>query len=142
MLDGAVVKAKLDAWILGLPCQVELPPGFDSDKVERSLPKFDDMRRYARLICRGKNYRAALGYRQTLSVLPRSKQWYGVYTMDMSRGGCGFLHCEPLYPGERMIIVLLGGTRRVIEIIRCQRLNDRCYSIGAQFVQEDPLTAG
>ncbi len=136
MLDCDLDKAQLEQWILSLPCRVQLPAGHDTDRVEQSPPMQGDRRRFPRMICRGKRYRAALEYRQSLSALPRPQEWHGVYTLDISRGGIGFLHSEPLYPGERMRVVLLGGAQHFIAIVRCLRLNELCYSIGARFVDE------
>ena len=68
-----------------------------------------DRRRFPRMICRGK-HPSGPGVSSS-PALPRPQEWHGVYTLDISRGGIGFLHSEPLYPGERMRVVLLGGAR-------------------------------
>ncbi len=128
-------RAKLDGWILSLPCQVEFPTAYTTEKVAPSLTMPEDQRRFARLICRGRHLRAALKYDATFPALPRLAGWHAVYTLDVSRGGCGFLHSEPLFPGERMEIVLLGGAHYGIEIIRCARWDDHCFAVGSCFVE-------
>ncbi len=126
-------RTQVDRWVHSLPCQVKLPDGRMTEKVARALTTPEDHRRYARLICRGPQLRAALKYATTFSALPRSADWHGVYTLDVSRGGCGFLHSEPLFPGERMEIVLFGGMQHDIKIVRCVRWEDHCFAVGARF---------
>jgi hypothetical protein len=128
-----------DRWIKSLDSQVALPAEIANEKIARSLTMPDDRRRFARLLCRGAHHRAALKYAATFPALPRAVGWYGVYTLDISRGGCGFLHSEPLFPGERMEILLLGGARHWIEITRCERWQERCFVVGAQFVEIGPV---
>jgi hypothetical protein len=69
-----------------------------------------------------------------LPGLPRANAWLAAYLTDIGRGGVGLLHGEPLYPKERMRILLRDGSLRQIEIVRCQRVDERCYCIGARFV--------
>ncbi len=86
--------------------------------------------------CRGKNHLVALEHRQTLPSLPRARAWFAVYVVDLARSGLGLLHGEPLYPKERLRVVLPDGSLKQIEIVRCQRLDERCFSIGARFVDQ------
>ena len=69
-----------------------------------------------------------------LPALPRKKGWHGVHLVDLSRGGCSFLHHEPLYPGERMRMILMTGLRPGMEVVWCRRLQGDCFFIGAQFI--------
>ena len=57
-----------------------------------------------------------------------------MYVTDLGRGGVGLLHGEPLYPKERLRVVLLDERLTQIEIVRCERVKEHCYSIGARFV--------
>lgn len=93
-------------------------------------------RRFPRLRCRGKNCLVALEHRQTLPALPREREWFSVYLTDKSRGGIGILHGEPLYPKERMRAVLADGKLAFVEVVRCERVGDRCFSIGVKFVEQ------
>jgi hypothetical protein len=77
-----------------------------------------------------------LEHRQTFPSLPRDHAWFAVYLTDVGRGGVGLLHGEPLYPKERLRVVLLDGSLRRIEVVRCERVVERCFSIGARFVEE------
>jgi hypothetical protein len=72
-----------------------------------------------------------------------------MYVIDLGRNGVGLLHGERpypkerlrvvLYPNERLRVVLLGRSLRQIEIVRCERGEERCYSIGARFVDQCPV---
>jgi hypothetical protein len=137
MLDRGDQGRDLVPWIHSLPCEVVLPlklrDRFEKTGAGPSMP--GDARVSCRVSCRGKIHRAALEYAQTFPVLPRLPAWHGVLTTDLSRHGCGFLHSEPLYPGERMQLVLLTGLRRTIEIAWCRRLDERCFAVGAKFIE-------
>ncbi len=121
-----------------LPCSVELPAAWKADfELQGPAPPLPGCkRRYPRIRCRGKNILIALEYRQTLPSLPRARAWFAAYLLDIGRGGVGLLHSEPLYPNERFRIVLRDGSLRQIEIVRCQRVGEHCYNIGASFLEQ------
>ena len=79
-----------------------------------------DVRRHRRVYCRGEKHRAALGLKQSLPALARLSAWQGIYTGDFSKQGCGFLHSAILYPGERLPLILLTGSQRMIEVAWCR----------------------
>lgn len=118
-----------------LPCAIEFPEGWGEDGAGFALPSptYADQRQYPRFVCRGMQGRAALEYRQTLPAIDRTHQVCRVYLMDLSRSGIRFLHSEPLYPRERMRIILSDGKRRGIEVQWCRRIQQGCYSIGTRF---------
>ena len=90
----------------------------------------NDRRRFRRVYFRGT---ASLEYRQSFPACPRSRARYRVCTKDLSRGGLAFLHSEQLFPRERMSIVLPDGKAHDIEVVRCRRIEPRCFEIGAVF---------
>ena len=113
--------------------ELELPAAW-SDFFDRrgSTPaSLEENRRFPRSYLLGV---AALAYRQSLPTLPRAETWHAVYTKDVSRGGIGFLHSEPLYPMEQMNLALPDGKSLIIEVVRCRRVQRRCFEIGAVFV--------
>ena len=118
MLDRDDHGRDVARWILTLPCYVKPPLKLqrDFENIGRAPPFPTDERAWCRVFCRGMRCRAALEYRQSLPALPRESRWHGVLTTDFSRDGCGFLHSEILYPGERLRLILLTGIRRVIEV--------------------------
>ena len=124
--------------IHSLPCHVKLPAQWQEtfEKMGPAPTSAQDTRRFSRFYCRGSQGRAALEYRQSLPALPRKYGWYGVYTMDISRGSLGFLHSEPLYPGERMRVMMSNGRHQVVEVVRCCRIGDQCFQIGSRFVSD------
>jgi hypothetical protein len=137
MLDCPADELPTLAEIERLPCSVELPAAWKDDfELQGSAPPFPGCRRrYPRIRCRSKNNLIALEHRQTLPGLPRARAWFAVYLLDIGRGGVGLLHSEPLYPNERFRIVLRDGSLRQIEIVHCHRVGERCYHIGASFLE-------
>lgn len=61
-----------------------------------------------------------------------------IYLQDLSRGGIGFLHFEQLYRGERTQVLFVNGRSMLIEIARCRRIRENCFSVGASFVGDAP----
>ena len=136
MLDRDAEALPTVDGISKLPCSVILPAAWENSfELHGMAPVAPDCkRRFPRLRCRGKNNRVALELRQTFPALPRTQTWMSMYLTDIGRGGVGLLHGEPLYPRERLRILLRDGSVRQVEITRCQRVGERCFSVGARFV--------
>ncbi len=138
MLDCHADTVPTVTQIKQLPCSVGLPAAwednFELQGLAPSLPGCK--RRFSRVRCRGKTSLVAMEHRQTFPSLPRAHEWHAVYITDIARGGIGLLHGEPLYPKERLRVVLLDGSLRLIEIVRCERVDKHCFNIGARFVEE------
>ena len=120
--------------ILSLPCDVQLPNAWvegadDGDTFVAVHREFRLFRR--RQFCSS----AALEYRPSFPSMSRPLTWHRVYTVNMARSGISFLHSEQLFPRERAGIVLLDGSDYDIEIVRCRRIQDRCFEIGARFIE-------
>jgi hypothetical protein len=58
-----------------------------------------------------------------------------VLTRDLSRGGLNLLHCEQLFPGQKIDLTLTEGAPRRVEVMWCRRLAARCYSAGCRFIK-------
>ena len=56
----------------------------------------------------------------------------GVLTSDVSRGGVCILHTRPLYPEQRVDLVL-NGAERALRVCWCTKIGDRCYAAGCKF---------
>ena len=113
----------------------QLPSSW-SDYFERRglMPaSIEEKRRFPRSYLRGV---AALQHRQSFPALPRAEAWHAVYTKDVCRGGIGFLHRQPLYPKEQMNLAFPDGKSRIVEVVRCRRIQPRCFEIGAIFATE------
>jgi len=135
--------AELARLIFTLPCHVKIPEKLRANFERRGMVPSDEVesQQFPRMYCHGDERRAALELRQTFPALPRKSQWFGVQLADISRGGCRFLHVDPLYPGEQSRLVISSGTRTVIEILWCRRLGEQCFEVGAKFAQPlDPST--
>jgi len=78
---------------------------------------------------------AALQHTSTLKALPRADEWHKVVIRDVGRGGVGFLHSQQLYPSERLRLVFPDLKTHYIEVVRCRKLGDQCFEVGAQFVK-------
>jgi hypothetical protein len=136
MLSGNDATDVVGKLINSFPCRVELPPQL-KENFQRKGPMAgvdDERRRFPRIYCRGERNRAGLQYQSSFPKLPRDPSWHNVYLTNISRGGVGFLHSEPLYPCEQMRLLLPTGRTMNIEIIDCRRLHNRCYEIGADIV--------
>lgn len=113
---------------------------FERQGPETPWPEND--RRFARVHCRSQGNVVALESRQSLPGLPRAAGWYAVYLADFSRGGVGLVHGEQLFPCERMRLALPTGLVQWIEVARCQRVDERCYVIGATFLDAKAASPG
>ena len=119
--------------IASLPCDVQLPDTWvkGKDDGDAFVAVHRESRRFRRRqFCSS----AALEYRQSFPSMRRPSTWHRVYTVSLARNGLSFLHSEQLFPRERAGIILLDGGDRDIEIVRCRRIQDRCFEIGARFV--------
>lgn len=127
------MKPTLDM-ILSLPCDVQLPNTWLKGEGDRKafVAVHEEPRRFRRCkFCAS----AALEYRQSFQSMRRPSTWHRIYTVNLARGGLSFLHSEQLFPQERAGIILLDGGDHDIEIVRCRRIQDRCFEIGARFVK-------
>jgi hypothetical protein len=139
MLDLRGQEQALIETVGPLRCDVNLPSAWEESLSQTGrLPgKYSDRRRYPRYHFGGC---AALQYRQTFPALPRPEAWYKVFSNDISRGGLSFLHGEPLFPRERMLIVLPPQLVRAIEVVSYVRVQERCFRVGARFIEQSSVT--
>jgi len=132
-------------------CRIELPESWADYFAEAGLVSGGpgDRRHFARVRFRSP---AVLEYTRPLPAMPRQRQQFLVYLKDISRSGVGFIHHEQLYPKEQMRLTIppgeiadkYGRKDGLIEIARCTRVQDRCFVVGAAFVDGDqasPSTA-
>jgi hypothetical protein len=143
MLDSMHREQELAAWIRSLTCHVVLPPKLrdDFEKSGHAPTVYDEVRSGARIYCRGIDNLAAIETRHHLPAFPRKAEWNAVYTTNISKKGCGFLHSEILYPGEQFALVLSPGIHRMIEIVWCRRIDKKCFEVGSRFVATLPTSA-
>src|SRR5580698_1070962 len=115
--------------IEGLESRVALPAAF----FEKSGPlgtRWEDMRQFPRFYYRTA---AALEIKSVLPALPRSGAAERVYVKDVSRAAVAILHAVQLYPGERLRLTLIDGTRRDATVTRCRRIDANCYEVAARY---------
>ena len=79
-------------------------------------------RAYRRFYLRGK------------AILAVDNKYLGVYTVDASRKGIRFFSPIQLLPKLRVRLQLPEVQEFQVEIVRCRRLEERCYDCGAIFV--------
>jgi hypothetical protein len=133
MLPGDAQLQKLTKVIGPLQFDLQLPLSPDEFfVVSGPRRRGDDNRRFGRQRLRGV---AALQHGTSLPALSRPVQWHKVILCDISRSGVRFLHSEQILPTEQMLLVMPDFKRRYVEIVRCHRLGDRYFEIGARFVK-------
>jgi len=134
MLERDGARRAIAEMLDRLECEVELPSSWEDffERTGRLATLPGDKRRYPRHYLR---VAAALQHRQTFPALPRAAAWHKVYTKDISRCGLAFLHSQQLFPRERMRIILPDGQSRIVEVLRCRRIQRRCYEVGARMVE-------
>lgn len=93
-----------------------------------------DRRRFARIYYR---HRAMLRLSQTLPAFPRATEMVLAFSCDVSRSGVCFLSDRELYPREVVEVSILRLGKRQLQVMRCRRLSDRCYEVGASFALAD-----
>jgi len=135
MLDLRHQVQKLVQAVGPLRCDLQLPSSWqDGFGQAGQLPsRYHERRRHPRhrfQVC------AALEYRQTFPSLHRPSGWHQVFADGLSRGGLSFLHGEQLFPRERMRILLPGQELKCIEIVWSGRVQQRCFRVGARFVEQ------
>lgn len=129
MLPGSDA-AEITHLLRTLPCRIAVPDwyqGLLNRRGEMAGPA-DDRRAFTRFYYPTK---ALLKYRGNLPSLSRPLDPYIVLCRDLSRSGVGFLHEEPIYPSEEVLLWLPTGCR-TYSVRRCVRHNEKCYEIGAQ----------
>jgi hypothetical protein len=135
MLDlGHQVQELVDA-VGPLRCDIQLPSSWQDKlgQAGQAPTRYHERRRQPRYhfrVC------GALEYRQTLPSLHRPHGWHQIFTNGLSRGGLSFLHSAQLFPRERMQILLPGRNPKCVEIVWCRRVQERCFYVGARFVEQ------
>jgi hypothetical protein len=118
-------------WIMGLPCGVQIPE-HESNFFDVAGPvasQLEDARGVPRYYCR--SY-AALKTRATLPALKREERVARVCIKDVSRFGVSFLNDVQLFPSERVQLITLDGVLREFAVVRCRKIRDGCYEVGAR----------
>ena len=132
MLEGSPAVQEIGSAADKVICQVQIPPDWESGRsIGEPLPTMvDDKRRFPRFHYR---VRGLITPRPTFPDHTRPEQTFVVYTKDISRGGVALLHSEELFPKEWCQLRLPPHFENKLEVVRCMRLADRCYLIGARF---------
>ena len=94
---------------------------------------YGDLRQFPRFHHR---VSAAVAVLPTLPALRRSGLAERVYVKDISRVSVALLHPEQLFPGEHFHLILADGVMPKATVVRCRRIQARCYEVGARFITE------
>ena len=73
-------------------------------------------------------------YLRQRAVLEADGKLHAGYTRDVSRSGMGLISPVQLFPLEEVQIWLPERAAINLRVVRCERLDDRCYACGAVFV--------
>jgi PilZ domain len=105
----------------------------DADLVEsaRSGPGQTDNRSQPRYSFRGRAQAVVFSPPGGPDADPKE---YEVITTDVSRAGLSLLHRAQLYPGQNILLLLTGGSKRLIEVCWCCRVWPGLYSAGCKFI--------
>jgi hypothetical protein len=104
----------------------ELEPFFEESGF--AAPTHHERRQYARLKVRQRVKIEFLGVDDGPSERTDPSGW--ALTKDMSKNGVGILYHEQVFPEESFRIVL-AGRRITALVVRCRRIGDSCYEVGA-----------
>ena len=116
----------LNGLMARLPETVQVPPQWSAPEKGSRVPH--DLRRFARKTVRGEMLCQISG---TLPSVPRNTEISKVVSLDVSRGGFGFLMDKQLYPGEEILLWTQIG-RVPCAVARCLKHGDRCFEIGVE----------
>ena len=116
----------LNGLLARLPETVQVPPQLAETDRESQVPC--DLRRFARKTVRGEMLCQVSG---TLPSVQRNPDIGKVVSLDVSRGGFGFLMDKQLYPGEEILLWTQIG-RIPCKVARCLKHNDQCYEVGVE----------
>ncbi len=79
-----------------------------------------------------------IGYfEKSIPAVSRSNKPRPIYTSDFSRGGCGFIAPEQIYPTEHLRLILPKFWIQV-EVVRCRKLGPNCFEAGAILLVKNP----
>jgi hypothetical protein len=119
--------------VAGLTCRINLSASDAADlKRQGALPSIEgDARRFVRFAC---GARGVLECQPTLPAILSESGRYLVLVKNISRAGICFLHERQILPCERGRLWVEGRLQRSIEVVRCRRLREHCYEIGARFL--------
>lgn len=111
------------------PLRVQLPPEMNNFFHENGYVStiVREQRSSARLRIRRE---AEIETTYTPPFLVRSEKRARVLVKDLSRTGVGILFHQQMYPTERFWIEM-GHRRLHVTVVRCRKLGDSCFEIGA-----------
>ena len=116
----------LNGLIARLPETVQVPSHLTASDDESRVSH--NLRRFARKTVRGAMLCQVGG---VLPSVPRKMEISKVVSLDVSRGGFGFLLDKQLYPGEEVLLWTQIG-RIPCGVARCSKHGDYCYEIGVE----------
>jgi hypothetical protein len=68
------------------------------------------------------------------AVMLQDGERYGVFTLDVSRHGVGFVSPVQIFPKQVVELRLPDGRCLRLEAARCRRIKAHCYECGSRFV--------
>lgn len=117
-----------------LPINVRVPRSLQGlltpDEITASC--YADQRQFARF---NKLSRGLLKRDEQRPSEEDAPAWHLVLITDISRLGIGLLHSEPLAPGPERNLWISGPENVRFHVVRCTRVNDQCYRIGARLTE-------
>jgi hypothetical protein len=106
----------------------------DLPETESATPAGGELRAFPRFPFRGRAKAVVFPPSGTAGGEPDE---YEVITTDVCRGGLSLLHRKQLFPGQ-LVLLVLQGSSRLMEVRWCCRIWQGLYSAGCKFVAEPP----
>lgn len=131
----------LTAFYTQLPCHVNLPEEWQEEYSFRDLAGPGDQRRFRRMEVRAL---AAIHPEPGKGGIQQAG-WERIYLRDISSGGVAFIHSQSLEVGRHVVLLLpieqlSRGVRvrsvNIVEITRCEEVNDQCFLVGGRFIKD------
>jgi hypothetical protein len=113
---------------------IQLPEAWSNFFVERGECNsyLGDNRKHRRI--KARTY-GALWFDKPWILLDRPAVIHGVYSKDFSLRGCGFVTSFEIFPDE-IVRILLPTFWLTIRVVRCQRIQDRCFDVGGILIRQ------
>jgi PilZ domain len=113
---------------------IELPQAWENYFSERGEcnPHFGYGRRNRRI--KARSY-GLMHFDKAWRLVERPEKVVGIYTKDFSTRGCGIVLPMQVYP-EEVVRVILPTFWLSLRIVRCCRLNERCFEAGGVLIRQ------
>ncbi len=76
-------------------------------------------------------------YYRKRAILEQKDGLSRVFMINLSRESISFLHSQQLFPLDRVRLWVEAGVCMKVKIVRCRRIEDRCFECGARLLSNE-----